>query len=69
MSIKLITTKVEAYDEMDTVVFTLEAQGDIGVHQLEMKQLVCQESLGELFAAIREGVRMMDREKEVDGAE
>lgn len=69
MPITVISTKVEAFDETDqTLLFTLQVE-DAGVHKLEMDTFVTLENLGELFAAIRVAVQMMDREKTVEGAE
>lgn len=69
MPITVISTKVEAFDAIvNTRIFTLEVE-DSGVHKLELDTFVTLDSLSELFAAIRAGVQMMDREKTVDGAE
>jgi hypothetical protein len=69
MSLTIAATKIEAFDtDTGTVDFTLESH-DQGIHKLKLDTFVTLDGLGELFAAIRAGVAMMDREKIVDGAE
>lgn len=63
--IKNYVTKIEAYDDMDesTTVFTLETfEGDCVT--LKINHVVTEDSLDELFSAIRQGVEMMSSEKE-----
>ena len=69
MSLTIYSNKITCFDtETDALTYTLECE-DKGLHRLSLNTFVSQDSLGELFAAIRSGVEMMDREKVVDGAE
>lgn len=68
MSLTIVATKVEAWDELDTLVFTLNSV-DKQIHNLKIDTSLTLDSMGELFEAIREAVQIMELEKTVDGAE
>ena len=62
MSLTLVTTKIEAWNEFDSLIFTLDSE-DKGIHSLKIDTAVTLDSLGELFSSIRAAVELMDREK------
>jgi hypothetical protein len=68
MSITICTNNVSGYDTVTgTVEFSLEVEDD-KVSRLTVNTFVTLDGLDELFEAIREGVRLMDKEKIVGEA-
>jgi len=61
--IKVYATKVEAVDEDDTVLFTLQTQdANCCVMTLACSLILSKENLKETLEAVREGVNMLNLE-------